>query len=146
MPGYVLLIDDSRSEAEIAKYAWQSCDIQAPLKWMKNKKEVEQAFFQAEKPAELPSFILLDIEMGADSGLDILSTLRQDARTKYIPVIMYSSADDPHTIRECLERGANSFVVKPADFNDTVALFRALWIYWNQFNTQFKPQDDRDDH
>ena len=60
----------------------------------------------------LPDVVLLDLMMPELSGLDVLHTLRADARTKQLPVIMFSGVSDERRIKELIDAGANDFWVK----------------------------------
>jgi CheY-like chemotaxis protein len=81
-----------------------------------------------------PSLILLDAGLPGMGGFEILKHLREGEETRRIPVIMFSSSAIPEVIRAAYERGANGYVVKPADaeaFRKAVGAMAAFWIRWN---------------
>lgn len=60
----------------------------------------------------VPDLIILDVHMPDMSGLDLLATLRRDARTRHVPIIMFSAASDPKTRQAAMNCGADDYWVK----------------------------------
>jgi CheY-like chemotaxis protein len=65
--------------------------------------------------------VLLDVMAPGQSGLDVLTAIRQDARTRHLPVVMVTARSDGHDIVAALERGADVYVTKPIDFSVALA-------------------------
>ncbi len=63
-----------------------------------------------------PEFILLDVKLPKLDGLQVLERLRDDERTQYLPVILFSSSREHEDVVEGYKLGANSYVAKPANF------------------------------
>lgn len=81
-----------------------------------------------------PKVILLDLKMPKVNGIEVLTRLKTDLRTKVIPVvILTSSAEDPD-IKKCYELGANSYIVKPVDFENFAKAVTELGLYWAVIN------------
>ncbi len=82
----------------------------------------------------VPKVILLDLKMPKVSGLEVLAEIKSDLRTKTIPVvILTSSAEDPD-IKKSYELGANSYIVKPVDFDNFSKTINELGMYWMVVN------------
>jgi putative two-component system response regulator len=64
---------------------------------------------------ELPDLVLLDVEMGGISGFEIVKRLKQDSRTRSIPVIMVTGLGDRESRLRGLENGAEDYLMKPVD-------------------------------
>ena len=91
----------------------------------------EEAFaLLNQKSTELPHVIFLDINMPRMSGLECLAKLKGDARTKNIPVIMYSTSEREADIRTAEELGAINFCVKPDDLPE---LQKMLMVIYDHF-------------
>ena len=75
--------------------------------------------------AESIDLVLLDVMMPGQSGLDVLSAMRADPRTRATPVIMATARGDSQDVVEALDRGANDYVTKPLDFPVVLARVRA---------------------
>jgi len=78
----------------------------------------------------LPAVVLLDINLPRVNGLDVLLKLREDTRTKLLPIVILTSSDDEKDRLRSYEDGANSFVRKPLDFGEFAETVAKLGIYW----------------
>lgn len=85
-----------------------------------------------------PSLLLLDLKMPRLSGFDVLEFVRRQPGLKQLPIIVFSSSDDPKDIRRAYDAGANSYLCKPHSNDDLAALLKALEEYWCKFN-RFPP-------
>lgn len=80
----------------------------------------------------LPEFVLLDVNLPKIDGLRVLERLRNDERTEILPVILFSSSNKD--VVEGYKLGANSYVTKPANFDEFSEAMRYLGWYWLNFN------------
>lgn len=81
-----------------------------------------------------PKVILLDLKLPKVSGLEVLKRLKEDDRTKHIPVVVVTSSREDPDIKTAYELGANSYVVKPVDFGAFVEVMKNLGYYWLLIN------------
>ena len=77
-----------------------------------------------------PKVIFLDIKMPKVSGLEVLRILKEDERTKMIPVVMMTSSKQEKDIIESHQLGVNSYVVKPVGFENFSKTIADLGFYW----------------
>jgi CheY-like chemotaxis protein len=77
-----------------------------------------------------PAVMLLDINLPRVGGLDVLSRVRSDPRTRLLPVVMLTSSDEERDRMRSYEGGCNSFVRKPLDFAEFAQTVARLGIYW----------------
>jgi two-component system, response regulator len=90
--------------------------------------------YAARAPCELPQVILLDLKLPKIDGLEVLRRIRADPRTRLAPVVILTSSKEERDIVESYEKGANSYVRKPVDFNQFVEATRQLGLYWLVIN------------
>ena len=81
-----------------------------------------------------PEFVLLDVQLPELSGLRVLEELREDERTSLVPVILFSSSSDREQVVKGYELGANSYVAKPANFEQFSEAMQYLGWYWLNIN------------
>jgi len=77
-----------------------------------------------------PSFILLDMKLAKLSGLDVLRSVRSNALTALVPVVMLTSSTEKSDRVACYQSGANGFVCKPVDFGAFTEKLNHLQAYW----------------
>lgn len=83
---------------------------------------------------QLPQVILLDLKMPKMDGLEALQRIREDERTKLLPVVVLTTSSEDRDRVESYKLGANSYVRKPVDFNQFAAAVNQLGLYWLVLN------------
>ena len=83
----------------------------------------------AYRDAPRPGLILLDMKMPKVDGLRVLERVKQDPELKSIPVLMLTSTDDQREVNRCYALGANSYVVKPIQYEEFQARIKALGLF-----------------
>jgi CheY-like chemotaxis protein len=89
----------------------------------------------ATRSEAMPAVVLLDIGLPRLSGLQVLARLRDDPRTRLLPVVILTSSDEEQDRLKSYESGANSFVRKPLEFAalaDTIARMGVYWLLVNE--------------
>lgn len=81
-----------------------------------------------------PVVILLDLKMPKVGGLDVLRTLKADARMKHIPVVILTSSREEQDLVSSYALGVNAYVVKPVRFEDFMESVRKLGVFWALIN------------
>jgi two-component system response regulator len=79
---------------------------------------------------EVPALILLDLKLPKLGGIEVLRQVREDQRTRYVPVVILTTSSEEEDIVASLENGANSYVRKPVDFGHFVEQVQRLQVYW----------------
>ena len=79
---------------------------------------------------EVPALILLDLKLPKVGGIEVLRQIREDERTRYVPVVILTSSSEEEDIVASLQNGANSYVRKPVDFSRFVEQVQRLQVYW----------------
>ena len=82
----------------------------------------------------MPQIILLDLKLPKIDGLEVLRRLRNDKRTKLLPVVVLTSSREEQDLTESYSFGANSYIRKPVDFAQFTEAIRQLGLYWLVLN------------
>lgn len=83
---------------------------------------------------EMPQLVLLDLKLPRIEGLEVLRRLRDNERTRLLPVVMLTSSDEEQDILGSYELGANSYIRKPVDFSQFTEAVQQLGLYWLVLN------------
>ena len=82
----------------------------------------------------IPRVILLDLKMPKVNGLEVLQRLKADPLTKKIPVVILTSSNEDPDIKKAYDLGANSYIVKPVNFDNFSKIVADLGLYWMVVN------------
>jgi two-component system, response regulator len=89
--------------------------------------------------SQLPQVVLLDLKLPKVTGLEVLRAVRDDPRTKRLPVVLLTSSKEEQDVIAGYDLGANSYVRKPVDFGDFAEAIRQLGLYWLVLNETAPP-------
>jgi len=135
----ILLVEDSIDDAELTIRALKKKNLANNLVHLKNGAEALDFMFargeySGRDPYAVPKVILLDLKMPKVSGLEVLAELRKDKRTKTVPVVVLTSSSEDPDINACYALGANSYIVKPVEFDKFFKAVSDLGFYWLLLN------------
>ena len=131
----ILLVEDNPRDAELTIRALKKHNITNRMIVLEDGAEALDFIFCRGKYVEReitnhPKVVLLDLKLPKVNGLEVLRTIKTDERTKMIPVVMVTSSRQDPDIKTAYEYDANSYVVKPVDFNSFVDAMSQLGFYW----------------
>ena len=86
---------------------------------------------------ELPDLILLDLQVPKRDGIETLLAIRNNLRTKHVPVLIVSTSTSPATISLCYQLGVTAYVMKPGRFDDLAYFVNSICRYWLEMSDQF---------
>lgn len=135
----IILVEDNPDDAALTIRAFKQNKVANSLVHLRDGQEAfdyifDGKEFQGKKFSDVPKVILLDLKMPKINGIEVLERLKTDPKTKAIPVVVLtSSAEDPD-IKRCYELGANSYIVKPVEFDNFTKSVTDLGTYWLVLN------------
>jgi two-component system response regulator len=135
--GKILLVEDNRDDVELTLRALKSNNITNEVVIASDGVQALEHLFGAESqpaPRELPSIVLLDLNLPKVNGLEVLKKIRSDDRTALLPVVILTSSTEERDMVEGYKLGANSHVQKPVDFLEFTQAARQLGLYWLLLN------------
>lgn len=128
----ILLVEDNPNDAELTLRALKQRNLANQLFLCRDGAEAI-AFF-AEGVGPVPKVVLLDLKLPKVDGLEVLRRLKADVRTKSIPVVVLTSSREEPDIIKAYELGANSYIVKPVDFEAFARAVSEVGLYWLLLN------------
>ncbi|QFS44806.1 response regulator [Nostoc sphaeroides CCNUC1] len=94
-----------------------------------------------ERHAPRPGLIVLDLNLPGTDGREVLRRIKQDDNLKMIPVVVFTTSNNPKDIEVCYQYGVNSYIVKPINFVQLKRDIQMLVEYWFEVTTLPYPQD-----
>jgi len=132
-PVDILLVDDNRADMQLAQFALLESGIDHNFHGVESG-EAAVSFVRRQEPychAPRPDLILLDLNMPGKSGHAVLDELKSDPALKSIPVVILTTSGAPGDIDRAYANHANSYIVKPMDFDDFCnEVAKGLSNYW----------------
>jgi two-component system, response regulator len=135
----ILLVEDNNDDAELTVRAFQRAKVKNPLIRVRDGEEALDYLFGRGAYAgrdvrDLPAVTLLDLNMPKISGLEVLKAIRADARTTHLPVVVLTSSNEDKDRLNAYTQFANSYVIKPVDYDQFVTAASQLVLYWMTLN------------
>jgi CheY-like chemotaxis protein len=135
----IFLVEDNPDDVELNLRALRKHNITNQIVVMKDGAEALDYLFGAGQflgrdTSLAPTLILLDLKLPKVGGLEVLKRLRQDPRTRLVPVVVLTSSVEEKDIIESYSLGCNSYVRKPVDFAEFAEAVRQLGLYWLLIN------------
>ncbi len=97
--------------------------------------------YASRNPADLPTFVMLDLKLPKIDGLEVLKRIRANEKTKHLPVAIFTSSNEQKDIMEGYRLGVNSYVCKPVDFVAFAETVGQLGLYWLLQNEPLPPTE-----
>jgi two-component system response regulator len=131
----ILLVEDNLHDAELTIRAFKKRNFANRLYVVEDGADALDFIFCRGRYAERdiahpPKVVLLDLKLPKLNGLEVLREIKADQRTRQIPVVMVTSSREDPDIRTAYEFGANSYVVKPVEFDAFIEAMSHLGFYW----------------
>lgn len=144
----ILLVEDNPNDVELTLRAFEKSDLAKDIVVVPDGEQAIHYLFSTGPHANrdqalMPEVVLLDMKLPKIDGLGVLRRMRNDLRTKRLPVVILTSSREEKDVASSYDLGANSFVRKPVDFAEFVDAARHLGIYWLVMNQPPPEPSDR---
>ena len=135
----VLLVEDNADDLELTLRAFKKSHLMNKIVVARDGVEALDYLFatgphSGRDTADMPHLVLLDLNLPKIDGLEVLKRMREDPRTKFVPVVVLTSSDEERDVVQSYKLGANSYVRKPVDFGQFLDAARQLELYWLVLN------------
>lgn len=135
----ILLVEDNPDDVALTLNAFERAKIRHHVEVALDGDEALDYLFgtgryAGKEPNRPPAVILLDVNLPRIRGTEVLRRLRSDPRTELIPTVMLTTSREDSDVEESYRYGANSYIRKPVNFQEFVAVVEDLTKYWLTHN------------
>ncbi len=138
-PVDILIVEDNSSDAELTIRALKKSNLANHIFVAENGEEAldfifSRGHFSERDKSKTLKVIFLDLKLPKISGLEVLKAVKANESTRMLPVVIITSSKEDPDIKEAYALGANSYVVKPVDFESFIHAINTTGLYWLLIN------------
>ena len=141
----ILLVEDNPDDIDLTLRAFKKHNLANHVDVARDGVEALDYIFgtgahEGRESASTLQVVLLDLKLPKVDGLEVLRKLREDERTKYLPVVILTSSNEEQDLMESYRHGVNSYIRKPVEFDKFVETAGQLGLYWLLINQSPYPR------
>lgn len=135
-----LVVEDDEDQIALLRRAFARANIVNPLQIVTSGEQA-MVYLEGAGPYQnrdefpLPRLILVDLKMPGITGFDLIRWIRQQPSLRGVRIVVLTASNEIRDVNQAYELGANSFLVKPVNFEDFVRLTHAIEGYWIWLNS-----------
>jgi len=131
----ILLVEDSNEDLELALHVLRKENLASGIVVARDGEEALDVLFGSgsyshREVDHAPKLILLDLKLPKLNGIEVLRRVKNDPRTKVIPVVIMTSSKEEQDMVNGYHLGANSYIQKPVDFSQFREMVKQVGLYW----------------
>jgi two-component system response regulator len=135
----ILLVEDNPDDLELTLHALRREHLANNIFAVRDREEaVEFLFctgrFQKRNFEHPPRLVLLDLKLPKLTGLEVLKLVKEDPRTRTVPIVILTSSKEERDLVASYNLGANSYIQKPVDFDTFREIVKSTGLYWMVIN------------
>jgi two-component system response regulator len=135
----ILLVEDNPNDVKLTLHAFKTANLANSVHVARDGVEALEFLFGTASSAdqnvpEPPKLILLDLKLPRLDGHEVLKRIKGDPRTRGIPVVVLTSSSEERDVMQTYQVGANSYIIKPVDFEQFTEAVRDIGKYWLVIN------------
>lgn len=130
----ILLVEDNPMDVDLTLRAFKRRRVTNVIHVARDGEEALAWMARWEAGEPWPAVILLDLKLPKVDGLDVLRQLKQHPRLRMIPVVVLTTSDESADVTTAYQLGANSYIVKPVEFEKFMEVSEKIDLYWTVVN------------
>lgn len=134
----ILLVEDNPDDVELTMIAFQRSNLVNEVLVAHDGEEALAILYGTadQPPHPLPALVLLDLKLPRVDGFEVLARIRAHESTRLLPVVVLTSSAQERDIAQTYASGANSYIVKPVDFEQFIDSAQQIGMYWLMLNAK----------
>ncbi len=130
----ILLVEDNPMDVDLTLRAFKRRRVTNTILVARDGEEALAWLPRWESGEPWPAVVLLDLKLPKVDGLEVLRQLKQHPRMRVIPVVVLTTSSDSADLQAAYQLGANSYIVKPVDFEKFMDVSEQIELYWTVIN------------
>ena len=142
----VLLVEDLFADGQLMLRALKSKNLATEVHWVRDGAAaldflLRTGEFAEDMPRTQLKLVLLDVKLPKVDGIEVLAKIKSTPALRAVPVVMLTSSKEHRDVAQSYATGANSYIVKPVDFDQLIDALTTTLVYWMQYN--YWPADEQ---
>jgi hypothetical protein len=133
----IILVEDNPIDLDLTLRAFNGRKLVNPIEVARDGEEANFLINSWDESKPIPVVILLDLKLPKVSGFEVLKNIRKNSKFAHVPVVVLTSSSEEKDIELAYEFGANSYIVKPVDFDKFIEVAKHIEIYWSAINKPY---------
>lgn len=130
----IFLVEDNPLDVDLTIRAFSRRNLTNPIQIARDGEEAISWINKWEEGEPLPVVILLDLKLPRIDGLEVLKTIKSHPKYCTIPVVILTTSSEDIDIISAYKLGANSYILKPVNFENFIEVAAQIELYWNVLN------------
>ncbi|CCG98319.1 response regulator receiver protein [Fibrella aestuarina BUZ 2] len=130
----ILYVEDNQDEVDVFKRVINRLSSPPTFTILTSGTEaidflLQQGTYQGQS-VPMPRLVLVDLNLPGHSGFEVIQQVRATSRTRYLPLVVYSTSENPKDMRRAYELGANAYMIKPGSYHEVSDMMRQAIDFW----------------
>ena len=130
----ILMIEDNPMDIDLTKRAFTKRNLNNPIQTARDGEEGLSYIARWDAGELTPVVILLDLKLPKVDGLEVLNQIKSHPVYQVIPVVVLTTSTQDQDVKTAYQLGANSYIVKPVNFDKFLDVASQIELYWNVIN------------
>lgn len=136
----ILLVEDNPVDVDLTLRAFKKQKLTNPIIVARDGEEAINMIDKWEEGTTIPVVILLDLKLPKFNGLEVLESIKTHPVFRTIPVVVLTSSAEDSDIKTAYNLGANSYIIKPVEFDKFIEVAAQIELYWTVLNNPHFPE------
>lgn len=130
----ILLVEDNPMDVDLTLRAFAKRNLTNPIQVARDGEEAVAWIDRWNSGEPIPVVILLDLKLPKLNGLEVLRRLKSHTTTRRIPIVVLTTSSEDSDVQTAYDYGANSYIIKPVDFEKFMNVAEQIELYWTVLN------------